>query len=260
MISRRAQKVIKGIPVLGSLARRLRGGLVSRAPGLLLPTDTESARETRRHLGFAVEYVYQARVEGDVVELGTAAGISATALARAMVRAEQEIGPPRRLLLFDSFVGLPESTTEIDRSTPLVRDGSWAPGTCRVLSAGELRTAVLSGSGLDDTQLVIHEGWYADTVPAREVDTTFALIHVDCDLYQSTMDALDPMFGSGRVAEGAIVLFDDWNCNRASPRYGERRAWMELVGKHSIQSSDGGDYSWAGHKFIVHAYQARPYP
>lgn len=32
------------------------------------------------------------------------------------------------------------------------------------------------------------------------------MIHIDCDLYQSTLDALSPLFQRGQVAEGAIVL------------------------------------------------------
>jgi hypothetical protein len=45
-----------------------------------------------------------------------------------------------------------------------------------------------------------------------------------------TMDALVPPFGRGMISEGAVILFDDWNCNRANPAFGERRAWREYPG------------------------------
>jgi len=63
---------------------------------------------------------------------------------------------------------------------------------------------------------------------------------------------LDFLFGNGILSDGAVLMFDDWNCNRASPNHGQRRAWRECVGKHGISYSDCGDYGSMCHKFIVH--------
>ena len=54
--------------------------------------------------------------------------------------------------------------------------------------------------------IVVHDGWYSETVSLLPADTRFAMIHIDCDLYQSTLDALSPLFQRGQVAEGAILL------------------------------------------------------
>jgi O-methyltransferase len=256
MISHSFRQRVKGVPIFGSLARWFRDRLIERNPGLFLPVDLESAKETRRHLGFGVDYVYYAQVEGDLAEFGTMAGISAVALAQQMILMERILGrSARKLLLFDSFKGLPESTAEPDLHSPHVQAGIWAAGTCKVLSKDQLLSAITSRTRLSEDRIQMYEGWYKSTVPTLPRSTRLSLIHVDCDLYQSTLDALDPLFAAGQLSEGAVILFDDWNCNRASPLYGEQKAWSELVAKYSIGFSDGGGYSWAGHKVIVHEYR-----
>jgi hypothetical protein len=95
-----------------------------------------------------------------------------------------------------------------------------------------------------------------DCGACRAGDTT-SPCHVDCDLYASTIDALAPLFARGQVSEGAVILFDDWNCNRASPQYGQRKAWDVLVARHRIRYSDEGRYGMASRRFIVHAYAAQ---
>ena len=80
------------------------------------------------------------------------------------------------------------------------------------------------------------------------------MVHIDCDLYSSTMDALVPLFDGKNISPGAIVFFDDWNCNFASKKFGERKAWDELVEKYQNEFSDEGGYGIACRKFIIHEY------
>ena len=210
--------------------------------------SSPSIVDVLEHLDISVDYVFGADVNGDVAEFGTAYGTSAGALARAMSRYAE-----RKLLLFDSFEGLPEATSEIDRQTPMIADGIWAAGENKVLSESQLRR--LCQRFLASDRIATYKGWYADTLPNLPDSAQFALMHIDCDFYQSTMDVLDPSFHRGFVQEGCIILFDDWNCNAASPRFGERRAWAEIAEKYSVEYSDGGQYGWACQKFIVHSYK-----
>ena len=62
------------------------------------------------------------------------------------------------------------------------------------------------------------------------------------------------MFEKNMISPGALILFDDWNCNAASPEFGERRAWAELVDRFGINFSVAGDYGFGGHKVFVHSY------
>ena len=199
---------------------------------------------------FGIEYIAGAAVEGDVAEFGTMTGRTATVLSAAMASFRRG----GNLHLFDGFQGLPESSSEVDRKSWHVRGGVWAEGTCQGVGPEALRAKC--ARFLANERIVIHAGWYSDTVKKLPDGVKFALIHVDCDLYQSTMDALEPLFARGMVSEGAVLFFDDWNCNRSSQQMGERRAWRELCEKYRIDFHDGGDYSWGGHKLIVHEYQA----
>jgi O-methyltransferase len=208
--------------------------------------------ETMRELINSLWYIYGADVEGDVVEFGTMSGFTASRIAKTMTWLENMIPMQRRLILADSFEGLPESTAKADVESPHVAKGVWSAGACKVLSRADL--VALCSREFKAERIDVLEGWYKDTVPKLSADRKLALLHVDCDLYQSTMDALVPCFERGMVSEGAMIHFDDWNCTRASPDFGERRAWAELVERYDIAASHCGDYSWHGHKLIVHSY------
>jgi O-methyltransferase len=220
------------------------------------------AKEIARALTLSVAYLNSAHVIGDIAEFGTMSGFSALTIATAMVYdlRRQPISPdfvgenPFRILrLFDSFEGLPEITSEIDQTSPHVVSGAWAKGGCKVLGAAELRALV--ERVIPHYRIQIYDGWFADTVKQLPPETRFAMIHFDGDLYQSTMDALEPCFARGFVSEGAVLCFDDWNVNRSIPEHGERRAWSELVERFDIKASHSGDYAASGTKFIIHSYQ-----
>ena len=98
------------------------------------------------------------------------------------------------------------------------------------------------------------EGWFKDSVPLLEKNIKFSLVHVDGDLYESAIDCLEPLFSGKKISEGAIILFDDWNCNRASPKFGERKAFDELCLKYKIKYSVWSDYAHYSKGFIIHSY------
>ncbi|MBF0269680.1 MAG: class I SAM-dependent methyltransferase [Alphaproteobacteria bacterium] len=205
--------------------------------------------------------VYAGAVRGHIAEFGTMSGKTAEVLAFGVAHGEklfhshnvlsQTIG--KELHLFDSFEGLPKIDNAADVDSPHVRDGVWGSGSCKGVSPEALREITerhLSPGG----RIKIFEGWYSETVPALDKNTLYALIHVDCDLYSSAMDVLDNLFSRHMIARGAYVFFDDYNCNCADPKFGERRAWAECVDKFHIKFSDEGSYGLLSHKFIVHDY------
>lgn len=240
--------------LLALLDSNLRPARADQASPFVIAKEIENlpASETLRALTKSLWYVYGGRVEGDIVEFGTMSGLTASRMALAMTVLEGGMPAGRVLHLFDSFEGLPKSTSEPDRTSIHVLNGEWRAGSCKVLSKDELHE--VCAKNYDPARLRIYEGWFSDTVSSFPLGTKLALLHVDCDLYQSTMDALLPCFARRMISEGAVIHFDDWNCNRASPAHGERRAWRELTEHFNIAASDCGSYSWHGHKFIVHRY------
>ena len=80
------------------------------------------------------------------------------------------------------------------------------------------------------------------------------MLVMDCNLYESHITALNYLFKNKMISEGAIILFSDWNVNRASPDYSSRKAWGKIILEYSVNYSDNGIYCWGGKKFIVHSY------
>jgi O-methyltransferase len=214
-----------------------------------------SYREVEQALSIAVLWVYDSAIEGDIVEFGTATGLSAQVIARAMAVAGKS-RPRKKLHLFDSFSGLPEATSAVDRDSYEYRSGVWYAGLMKVLTEDQLSEACAKIIGPES--VVIHPGWFADTVPRLQPSQKFSFIHFDGDLYQSTIDAIGGLLQVGAIANGAVICFDDWNCGQADPNYGERRAWSELTARYQIQWGDWRAYGTMGRSFFIHDYQGSP--
>ena len=210
-----------------------------------------------KEMARSVSYTYCMGVQGDIAEFGTMTGYSAVAITTASNLMEFEYRNDKRgsknLHFFDSFEGLPAANNDIDKSTPHVLDGIWAKGTCKGLTKVEFENLIDQYIGKN--KFFVYEGWFKDTVQKIPDDVCFSLIHIDGDLYESAIDALDFLFKRKKISQGAMILFDDWNCNAANPRLGEKRAFSEMVDKYKINYSDEGGYSVGSHKFIINSYE-----
>ena len=191
-----------------------------------------------------VHFMHAMQMPGDIAEFGTATGGTATFLAAAMGDASSYRGDRRFLHLFDSFQGLPEITDPLD-----IKAG-WKQGDFRDKTAAEL--VVICLQYIHEDQIKVYEGWYKDTLSSIPNATKYGLVHIDCDTYESTSQVLKYLLTNEHIADGCGIFFDDWNCSKASPQLGERKAWSEAVEEFGINFSDCGDYSVFGHKFIVH--------
>lgn len=210
-----------------------------------------------------VYYVFNNEVEGHIAEFGTGTGFSTRTIALAMASFGQlilkQVKPERieavksgfpNLFLFDSFAGLPAAKSAVDEASPYVVSGRWHQGRFADLSEPEL--VALCAKHIEHERITTFEGWFKETLPRLAGGTKLAMVHLDCDLYSSTYEVLDHLLAQEHLADGALLFFDDWNCNRASPRFGQRKAWSEILDKYRLEVSDGGEYAMLGHKFYVH--------
>ena len=131
---------------------------------------------------------------GDLVECGVAGG-GVSLLLACLVR---EQGRAKTIHLCDSFAGLPAPDARQDRG--------YAAGEFAT-SAATVR-ALLQEHGVAD-RCVLHEGWFADTLPRLPAGTRFCFAHIDCDLYASAEDCLREIHP--RMSPGCPVVFDDYN-------------------------------------------------
>jgi hypothetical protein len=209
-------------------------------------------------LTMGVEYAYASAVPGHIAEFGTMSGATATTIARAMCDgdrryrlSEQSHGiGERHLYLFDSFQGFPQTNNPVDAASPHVATNVWGPGVARGLTAEELHDAC--GAILGRDRVRVTPGWFNETLPEFSEDLRFALVSIDCDLYESTASVLEYLLGKRTYSDGCAVFFDDWYCNRGSPRFGEQKAWAEYTRKYNVEFTDWGPYSVVGRKFILH--------
>ena len=214
---------------------------------------TEHHRARYQALTSHSHFLHQENIPGDVVEFGTGYGTTAVFLAAAMADASlaaiapwaaSQIRQTRKLFLFDSFEGLPAITNKLDI------EAGWKQGLFRDKSEQELRS--MTEKYLTPERIIIQAGWFNKTLPSIPPNVKFSLIHIDCDIYESTIEVLEYLFAHRHVSNGCAIFFDDWNCGNGSPDLGERRAWREVVTRHQIAFSDCGGYGTYGNKFLIH--------
>ena len=79
-----------------------------------------------------------------------------------------------------------------------------------------------------------------------------AIVNIDCDLYASTRDALELVHP--KLAQGSVVLVDDWNVFNADRNCGERWAVREFLATHPEFSFEPWlPYAFVGQAFLVHS-------
>jgi len=79
--------------------------------------------------------------------------------------------------------------------------------------------------GLLDEQVRFLPGWFKDTLPGAPIER-IAVLRLDGDMYESTMEALDALYD--KVSVGGYVLVDDYGaieqCKRAVHDFRARRS------------------------------------
>ena len=161
------------------------------------------------------------KVAGDFVEFGVYNGLSAKWILEHMPE-------NRKLWLFDSFEGLPEDWN--------VGEEPWRkiPGP-PTIPRGRLAT---NPPVFHDQRVTIVKGLFEDTLAKWSATaSTLAFIHIDCDLYSSTVTVLENM---ARLLQlGTVVLFDEiWGYEKW--KEGEWRALQEW------KKATGALYEWIG--------------
>jgi O-methyltransferase len=148
-------------------------------------------------------------IPGDLMECGVWRGGGCIFMA-GWLRAH--IGEDRKLFVADSFDGLPVPTLEQDSKIDLSK-GKFPQ---LVVSKHTVRENFDVYRLLDDQKQVFLEGWFKNTLtgaPTQQI----ALLRLDGDLYESTMDILTALYD--RVSPGGIVIVDDYGalpvCRRA---------------------------------------------
>jgi hypothetical protein len=169
-----------------------------------------------------IETVLKDEVPGDLVETGVMRG-GAVILMRATLRAYGVVD--RRVWAADSYEGLPPPNAE---KYPLDAGASWHLRPLTEVSVEDVRRN-LDRYGLLDDKTQFLKGWFRDTLGTAPIER-IAVLRLDGDLYESTMDALVPLYP--KLSVGGFLIVDDYNlpmCRQAVHDYREREGIAEEI-------------------------------
>jgi O-methyltransferase len=185
-----------------TVVRRVPLDLEKRRQGLDWPEQAETMIGMQRmdNLQFCVTDVLRRGVPGDLIETGVWRG-GAAILMRGVLQAYGD--SHRRVWVADSFQGLPRPDAE--RFPPDAGDELW---TYRELAVSQVQVrANFARYGLLDDQVRFLPGWFRDTLPSAPIEQ-LAVLRLDGDMYESTMEALTSLFP--KLMPGGYVIVDDY--------------------------------------------------
>lgn len=184
------------------VVRKAPGDPALRAEGRTWPAEAEtmSGLAQLENAQSCIEDVLARGVPGDLIECGVWRG-GVAILMRAVLKAYG--AKDRRVWLADSFRGLPPPD-----ASRYPQDAGMALHLFPYLAVpvDEVK-ANFERYGLLDTQVRFLEGWFADTLPHAPIER-LAVLRLDADLYESTMQALVALYP--KVSVGGWVIVDDY--------------------------------------------------
>jgi hypothetical protein len=176
--------------------------------------------------------VLEGGVPGDFIETGVWKG-GTTIFMRGVLRAYGITD--RRVYVADSFEGVPPPDANnypADRGSPFHLWPDLAVGLPAVREN-------FARFGLLDDQVEFVKGWFRDTLPALR-GRTWAVVRLDGDLYESTMDALENLYDG--LSVGGWLIVDDYEieaCRRAVSDFRSARGVTD-----EIRPIDGYGVCW----------------
>lgn len=167
------------------------------------------------NIQMCLEDVIKNNIPGDCIETGVWRGGSVI-LMRAILKAHNVTD--RTVWVADSFAGLPEPDSQKyphDNYTFKVSE------TNKVLSISqETVQSNFAKYDLLDNQVRFLKGWFKDTLPHAPIEK-LAILRLDGDYYESTMDALVALYP--KLSVGGYLIIDDYvamdACARAVEDY-----------------------------------------
>jgi O-methyltransferase len=182
--------------------------------------DAETMLGTRQldNMQACIDGVLRSNVPGDFLEAGVWRG-GMTILMRAVLKAYGVTD--RRVWVVDSFAGLP-------RPDDAHNSFGWKAGDMAA-SLEEVR-GNFARYGLMDEQVSFLKGYFNQTLPLAPI-SKLAVLRVDADLYESTIDVLENLYP--KLSAGGYAIFDDYqnlpDCRRAIDDYRSRHGIREPV-------------------------------
>jgi hypothetical protein len=165
------------------------------------------------NLEYCIEEIITNQIPGDLIETGVWRG-GATIFMRAMLKAFEET--QRCVWVADSFEGLPPPNPD---KYPADAGDQFHTRRELAVSHDEVQQN-FERYGLLDNQVKFLKGWFRESLPKAPIHK-LALIRLDGDMYESTMDALVNLYP--KLSSGGYLIVDDYGavdaCRQAIDDY-----------------------------------------
>jgi len=130
---------------------------------------------------------------------------------------------------FDSFLGLPEEKEDINNPSYWPKGKYYQPDI-------EIPKSKVPPS------TVFINGWFEDTLNDETLslikDKQIGVVHIDCDIYTSTIQVLEWLVQNELLIDGTLIVYDDWGGhiekNVSEFECGEGRAHKEICEKYNL--------------------------
>lgn len=182
------------------------------------------------------ERVLNAGVPGDFMEIGVWRG-GACIMMRAVLKAYQVAD--RRVIAADSFAGPPPP------SEGIAADAAFDLHTYEDFAVPlEEVKAAFGRYGLLDQQVIFLEGLFKDTLPRAPIEA-LALLRLDGDTYESTMDGLANLYH--KLSPDGTLIVDDYYLFEAQRKATDEFRAAQRITDPIIQIDHFGCYWIKGH-------------
>jgi O-methyltransferase len=185
------------------LVRHYRMDPAKRLAGKDWPPDAETMIGLKRlaNLRNCVRTVIEEDIPGDLIETGVWRG-GACILMRGALNA---YGDDRRCVwVADSFQGLPKPNS--DKYVADAGDEFWTHNDYLGVSLEQVKANFARYNLLDD-RVKFLKGWFSETLPTAPIEK-LAVLRLDGDMYESTIDAISALYP--KLSVGGFVIVDDY--------------------------------------------------
>lgn len=162
--------------------------------------------------------VFKENIPGDFIETGVWRGGSAVFM-RAIIKAYES---DRTVWAADSFEGLPPPSLPQD-------EGDQHHMFAELRVSLNFVKETFEAYGLLDEQVKFLKGWFKDTLPSAPIEQ-LAILRLDGDMYESTRDAIEPLYP--KLSRGGFCIVDDYQlkgCKAAIEEYRERHKIQDPI-------------------------------
>lgn len=198
-----------------SICRKVEHTKENRLNGLDWPAyaDTMIGMKRLDNLEFCVRKIVEEQIEGDLIETGVWRGGSVIFM-KALLKTLGDT--TRTVWVADSFEGLP--VPNADKYTADKFDEHYKIGELAI--SQETVTNNFRKYDLLDDKVKFLKGWFKDTLPNAPIEK-LALLRLDGDMYESTMDGLMNLYP--KLSTGGYIIIDDYEavkgCKQAVTDY-----------------------------------------